>query len=73
MFGWLSDEAMRASRSKRSISLRPRGQAFGQELQRDVPAQPRVLGLVDHAHAAGAELTQDAVVLNQFADHLTGL
>ena len=41
----------------------------GQELQRDVAAELRVLGLVDDAHAAAAELRSDPVVRDGLADH----
>ena len=41
---------------------RHRGSALGEELQRDGPVEPRVDGLVDHAHAAAAEPLSDAVV-----------
>src|SRR5215471_11703692 len=39
------------------------------KLQRNRTAQPYVLCLVDHPHAAGAELLNDAVVGNSLADH----
>src|SRR5262249_44568329 len=42
--------------------LRERG---GQELDGDVAPEPRVLGLVDHAHATRAELSQDPVMRNR--------
>ena len=41
----------------------------GQELERDVAAELRVLGLVDDAHAAAAELRRDPVVRDRLADH----
>ena len=41
---------------------------FGQEFQRDEAVQARVLGLVDDAHAAAAELFDDAVVRDGLAD-----
>ena len=41
----------------------------GQELQCDDTAQTGVLGLVDHAHAAFAELLDDLVVGDGLADH----
>ena len=41
----------------------------GQELDRDLPAEPRVFRFVDDAHAAGAEARQDLVVRNGLADH----
>ena len=45
------------------------GELGGQELERDVPAELRVLGLVDDAHAAAAELRDDPVVGDGLADH----
>ena len=42
---------------------------LGQELQRDQAMQPRVFGLVDHAHPAAAELFDDAVMRDGLADH----
>ena len=45
------------------------GDFIGQELQCDKTMQPGVLGLVDHTHAAAAELLDDAVVRDGLADH----
>ena len=42
--------------------LRVLGYFLRQELQRDKSVQARVLGLVDHPHAAAARLLDDAVV-----------
>ena len=53
--------------------LRIPGDVVGQELQRDVPPEPRVPGLVDHAHPAPAQLFQDAVVGDGAADHRRGV
>ena len=50
--------------------LRIAGNVFGQELQGDEAVQPRVLGLVNHAHPAAAQLLDDAVVRDGLADHL---
>jgi len=44
-----------------------------QELQGDVAAESGVLGLVDHTHAAGPELFQDAVVGDGAAGHALAL
>ena len=44
-------------------------ESFGQELQRHLAAQLGVFGLVDHTHAAAAELFQDHVVRKGFPDH----
>ena len=45
------------------------GPRLGQKLQRDETVEPSVLGFVDHAHTAAAELVDDAVVRNGSADH----
>ena len=45
------------------------GHFVGQELQRNETAEVGVLGLVDHTHAAAAELLDDAVVRDGLADH----
>src|SRR5262249_19911277 len=49
--------------------LRVLREFLGQELQRDLPPQPRVLGAVDDPHPASAELLDDAVPGNRLADH----
>ncbi len=43
---------------------------LGQELQRDVAAEAEILGAVDHAHAAGTQPIDDAVVRDNGTDHL---
>ena len=40
-----------------------------EELERHEAAKPEVLGLVDHTHAAGADLGDDAIVGDCLADH----
>jgi hypothetical protein len=45
----------------------------GEGLDRHLPAQLRVLGTVDLAHSAGAQLRRDAVVQKRFADHCSSL
>ena len=45
------------------------GNFIGQELQGDEAVQTSVLGLVHYAHAAAAELFDDAVVRDGLADH----
>ena len=40
-----------------------------EKLERDEPAEPEVFGLVDHTHATGAELGDDAIVRDRLADH----
>jgi hypothetical protein len=49
------------------------GQFVGQELQRDEAMEPGVLGFVDHAHAAAAELLDDAVVREGLPDQGIGV
>jgi hypothetical protein len=44
-------------------------QLFGQELQGNGAPEAGVLGLVDHTHAAPAELLQDPVVRHGLPDH----
>ena len=44
------------------------GEIIGEEFQRDKPMQPRVLGFVDHTHAAAAEFFDDPVVRNRLPD-----
>jgi hypothetical protein len=46
------------------------GHIFGKKLQSDEAAEVRVLGLVDHTHAAATQLLQDAVVRNGLAEHV---
>ena len=40
------------------------GDVVGKKLERNIPAEPVVSGLVDHAHPTPAQLFQDAVVRN---------
>jgi hypothetical protein len=42
---------------------------FREKFQCDVAAEFAVLSLVDHAHAAAAELSQNLVVSNGLVDH----
>ncbi len=53
--------------------LRVLGYIVGQEFQSDEAAEARVLGLVDDAHPAAAELLDDAVVRDGLADHVREL
>ena len=59
MFGWFSEANRRASRSKRA---RRSGSAvqIGQDLDRHVATEVRVVGAIHLAHAASAEGTRDS-------------
>ena len=48
------------------------GEVGRQELQRDEALQPRVLGFVHDAHAAAAQLLDDAVVRERLTDQRIG-
>jgi hypothetical protein len=52
--------------------LRVSSHLIGQELQGHEAMQSRVLGLIDHTHAATAELLHDAVVRDGLADQFDG-
>ena len=54
---------------KAAESLRVFGYVVGQELESDKATEFDVLSLVDHTHAAAAELLDDAVVRDGLADH----
>ena len=49
--------------------LRVTGNFLGQKLEGNKTVQPGVLGLVDHAHTAAAQLLDNAVVRNGLPDH----
>src|ERR1700724_1624752 len=53
--------------------MRVSGNIFRQELQGDEATKLRVPGLVNHAHAATAELFNNAVVRDGLADHAAGM
>ena len=55
MFGWLRAEAARASCTKRRAAAVVGEPLGGQDLDRDLAAEPRVAGAVHLAHASGAE------------------
>jgi hypothetical protein len=52
--------------------LRTRGDVLRQKLECYEAAELEVLGLVNHAHAAPAELIDNAVMRNGLADHGLG-
>ena len=45
------------------------GQIFRNKLQRNVPPQLEIFGLVNHTHATAPELAQDAIVGDCLANH----
>ena len=73
MLGWFNADAVRASRRKRLSASGSPARSWRQELQRDGRLQPRVLGFVDDAHAAAAELFDDAVVRQRLTDQSIGI
>ena len=62
MLVWCSRAAARASRWNRSTCCAVGQGRIGQDLERDASAERLLLGLVDDAHAAPADLAEDAVV-----------
>ena len=53
--------------------LRIADEIVREEFQRGKPAEPRVFGLVDHTHAAAAQLLDDAIVRDGLANHRGGV
>ena len=53
-----------------AAALRIAGFRAGQDLDRDDTVQPRVLGLVDIAHAAGAQFFKELIMRNDPANEL---
>ena len=62
MLVWCSRAAARASRRNRGQRLAVLRDLPGQDLQGHAAAERDLLGLVDHAHAAPADLAEDPVV-----------
>ena len=62
MLGWCSLAAERISRRKRSSTPRRLIRSAADDLEHLQPAHQRVLGEVDDAHAAAAQLAEDLVV-----------
>ena len=72
--GMVQTQRRRAPRGGSAPGLAgPCATSSGQELQSHEAAEFGVLGLVDHTHAAPAELLDDAVVRDGLADHLSFL
>jgi hypothetical protein len=51
--------------SQKSLGTDDRGELRPQQLERDPPVVPEVLGQVDGRHAAGADLAFDPVAVRQ--------
>jgi len=62
MCGCSSAEAACASFREAAPHLIVMDDVVGEDLQGDVPVQPRIGGPIHHAHAATADLFQNAVV-----------
>ena len=66
-----ADVGMVQGRGSASLTAKPLqrlrvvGKFFGKELEGDETVQLDVLGLVDHTHAAAADLAEDAVMRNR--------
>ena len=58
MLGWSSAEAGARLLEEAGLGLRVAGQLGRQELQRHRALEAEVLGLVDHPHAAAAEVAR---------------
>ena len=58
---------------KTGESLRIAGYVIGKELEGDEAVKARVFRFVDDAHAAAAELLDDAVVRDGLADHFPSI
>ena len=70
MFGWLSEEASFASRSKRASAPGVGREPRRQELERDVAVELEVVRAVHDAHPARAELVLDrGSAGDRLADH----
>ena len=68
MFGWLSEEAARASCSKRPMRLGVGGELLGQELDRDVAVQVVVARAPDLAHPPRTQPGEKLVASEPHAD-----
>jgi hypothetical protein len=69
MLGWFSADAALRFALEAGQSLRIFGNIVGQELEATKAVQLYVLGLVDDAHPAAAQLLDDAVVRDGLSDH----
>ena len=70
MLGWFERRGGARLALEALRGQRVGGRRLGQELHRDVAAEPEVLGAVDDAHAAGAQPIDNAVVRDNGTDHL---
>jgi hypothetical protein len=68
MLGWFRADAAWGT-LKTGERLRVAGNFRRQEFEGDEAMQPSILGFVNHAHSAAAELLDDAVVRDVLAEH----
>ena len=68
MFGWSIDAASSDSRRKRSRNDSSSARLGSEQLERDPPLEPQILGQVDDAHAAPAQQRLDPVAGELGAD-----
>ena len=61
----------RAPRAGSAHGLGIVGQFVGQKLESDATTEAKILGLIDHAHAATTQLLQDPVVRDGLSEHET--
>ena len=68
MFGWSIDAASSDSRRKRSRNDSSSARPGSEQLERDLPLEPQILGQVDDAHATPAQQRLDPVAGELGAD-----
>ena len=69
MLGWFNARSRPGLASEAFERLWVVGNLIRQEFQGDETSEFDILGLVDHPHAASAQVFEDAVVRNGLADH----
>ena len=70
MFGVIQRRCSLRFALKTSECLRVAGNFFRQKLESNETMKPRVLSLVDDAHAAAAELLDDSIMRDRRIDHI---
>ena len=73
MFGWLRAEAGLRFLNEAPFVVLVGGTIVRQYFQRDEPIELRVAALVDHAHAAFANLLEDGVMQQGLPKHVQSL